>query len=732
MALPRPIRQLANKIFGKKPVNDNAENLTLTDAELKRALDPPVEPAHADALHGYVIPHPLRPLEKLDDAGTRDWVKRQNDRCDAYMQPHQARTKEFRDFLTKASGFADESIPSKAGDHWFSLYRDATTGQEVLRVRDAADGKPRVLIDPNTLAADGSTRLMAVSPSPDGRYVACAIAELGGENHQTLTVIEVETGETLDTITDLRYPDVVWNADSNGFKYSKPVYESAAFDAPITRLTVMEHELGAQTGDDSVVFDRPDIDRSAPAPLGICGDGRHDLIGMRVGTFQEMALYARHVGEEEEYRQIVPPGLTQCWPVAEEAGYLYAITTLDAPRGRLVKIDLDSPDPKKWETVIKEQDCTLQSAFFQNGKIFATCVHEADNELKIYDLKGAELGHVPVPPMSAVQCGGGDEDGFMLKISSYTAPPSLYRYDIADDKLSLVKQGKADEELKDCLVERIHATAEDGTKIPMTVIRRKDVELDGTAALKLWGYGGFNDAITPSFNAEICHWVREGGVYVVANLRGGSEFGEDWYNQGRLKHKENVFKDYTACARHLVDTKYTSSKRLVAKGYSNGGLVAAASMLKNPELFGAVVMTFPLLDMLRFDKYTIGRNWISDYGDPNKKDDFETLLAYSPVHNVKPGVKYPPVLVETGDHDDLVVPSHSYKFMAMLQAKGAGDNPALLRVHKNMGHRKQSTPQQVSAHAEMHAFTESVIGPIDQKKYKLSIKRQRGHGPKHG
>ncbi|TVQ81638.1 MAG: S9 family peptidase [Micavibrio sp.] len=698
---------------------------------LKRALNPPHDDT-VETLHGYQVHDHFRPLEKIDDKTVTDWIDRQNEKFQDYIKGSDTAQKSVRRFMAQMWNRESESIPAAYGKYAFTHYNDGRSNHAVFQVRpkDDPEAKPRVLIDPNKIDPTGKTALSGAFPSPDGKRVAYLLSE-NGSDAKTLYVMDTKTGQHLaDKIDGFRFGNVAWDKDGKGFHYGYPMNDAKK------RSFVKHHTLGADVKKDKTVFEPKDAEM-ASAGFFRPRHSKHDWISTHIGTNPKNGLYYRPSGTDAPFKKLIDDGIATVSPVAEIDGKIYTVTKLDAPKGRLVRFELNDPAPEKWETLIAEDaNDTLESAFVHQGRLFVTHSHDTADRLKVHDLDGKFQYDVKLPlPLALFSIAKftAQDKKLVFSISNDQQSGNRYEYDVAKNDFKLLKKNTLPYDLTDCVVERITATSKDGTKVPMTVIRHPDTKLDGSAAVKLYGYGGFDIPLTPAFSAGMAHWVKNGGIYVRANLRGGGEYGQDWYDQGRCENKQNVFDDFIACAEHLVKKKYTNPKRIAIEGGSNGGLLTAATVLQRPDLFGAVISAVPVIDMFRFQLGTYGAAWKSDYGDPSIKKDFETAARYSPLHNVKNGAKFPPVLIKTGDHDDRVLPWHAYKFAATMQAHGHPENQTLLRVSKNTGHGAGKSQQDSLIEiAETHAFLEKALGPIDQNAYKAALMKQAAadHGAK--
>lgn len=718
MNIRRSIRSLANKVFGKPANDNNSLQFSVSAKEQKRALDAPMDNT-VENLHGRMVSDPFRPLENLDAPETAAWLAKQNAQFQSYIAGSDKSIDSAKQFMTDALNYDGESLPGKYGQVYFRTFQKALAAQGVVQVGTSKDGPWETILDPNTLSKDGTVALSGWSPSADGKKIVYFTSEAGSDA-QTLFIYDVEKRETMkDTIENCRFTSVLWDKGSSAsFQYTYPSHDGTR------RKIIKHHTIGDDVANDKKVFESQ-LEDSFVSPSRLL-TSKYEWIWHSVGTDKNSGLYFRPYGSAEEFKELLPPKQTTIVPITEyEDGTILALTTKDAPHGKLVKFDPRDPAPEKWVTVLPEhKDDILDSAMVHKGKLFGFYSHDTADAVRVYTPEGQHLHDMPLPVQSVASFGRvlPTDDKFTMKISGFQSAGDVYSYDIEKNELTFEKKGKAPFDLNDCIVERIYATSKDGTKVPMTVIRHPDTPMDGTAATKLYGYGGFNIPLGPGFSSGVAHFVRSGGIYVQSNLRGGGEFGEDWYNGGRGPTKQNVFDDFIACAEHLIKENYTSPKRLIINGGSNGGLLTSATMLQRPELFGAVITEVAVTDMFRFHLGTYGSSWKSDYGDPGIKEDFNTAAKYSPLHNVKPGAKYPPHLIKTGDHDDRVLPWHSFKLAATLQAKSHPANDTLMRVEGRAGHGAgMPTEKIIQGYAETFAFIEKAIGPVNNAEYKAKL-----------
>lgn len=707
------------------PANDAGRlQYEITEAQKKKALNPPVDNTVVETLHGYKVSDPLRPLENLDAPETAVWVDAKNAEFSSYVAGRKVAVDQTVKFLSGAMDYPRSSLPSRHGDKYFSTFQDGLAPQPIYQVCDGPDGMPRTLFDPNTLSADGTISLSGAFPSPDGSLVAYLTSK-SGSDAQTLRIRNVATGEDLpDVIENCRFCEVLWDKDSSaGFQYTFPVTPPKDGKPPSWGRKAMHHTLGEAPDSDRQVYEKKgDAPWANPFRLPTA---QYDWVTTGLGFDQNNGIHYRPRGSDEPFKTLQESGDYQLSPVAELGnGEILALTSKDASRGRLVRFNLNDPAPEKWQDVIPEDaKDRLNDVLYHKGKLFCFYNHDTADKISVHELDGKHLHDVPLPVQSVAGLAkvNPEDDTFLLKVSSFTTPGDTYSYDIATNQLTLVKKNDCKYDLDGCIVERISAVSKDGTVIPMTVVRHPDTALDGTAALKLYGYGASNNSLGPGFSFSVLDWVKKGGIYVQANLRGGGEFGADWYDQGRMLNKINVFHDFIACAEELIKGKYTSPERQVIEGGSAGGLLTMAVMLMRPDLFGAVVSAVPVTDVVRLHK-TRGGQAIPEYGDPEIKAFFEAILEYSPYHNVKPGVELPPHLLKTGDHDTRVPPFHAFKMAALLAALSAPGTVSLLRVAKDAGHGAgKPTMKVIEEMAETVAFIESAIGPINQADYKASL-----------
>jgi prolyl oligopeptidase len=638
-----------------------------------------------DTYHGTQIADPFRWLEEPEAPDTRAFIDQQNAVARAKLDtPIRA---ELRTRLETLVNYPRISTPSRYGKG--RLVFSKNTGlqaQSVVYVQDGLTGEPRVLFDPNTFSTDGTVALSSTAISDDGSLAAYGISD-GGSDNQTIKFRNVDTGEDLaDELKDMRFSGVSFLPGKKAVVYNK-------YPDPNTRLnsTLYIHVLGKPQSEDFKLFSHP-TNPEISLYAGVTRDEKWVLIYESLGTDPRNGLLLSTPNLPRDYAKltrVLEPGVCDLGIVENDGDTLYAITDLDAPRKRLVAINANSPDRSKWKTIIPQHESdVIESVELINEKFVVTYKRDAASLISIYDKQGTKLKDVPLPTVGAAWVNGRREDRNMfVGFTSYTYPTTIYVYDFASGELKPFFEPKVNFEPDQYETKQVFYTSKDGTRVPMFITHKKGIALDGANPTLLYGYGGFNVGMSPAFSSLGVAWLERGGVFAVACLRGGDEYGTAWHEAGMLDRKQNVFDDFAAAGEYLVHEKYTSPKHLAIQGGSNGGLLVAATMLQRPDLFGAVVCQVGVLDMLRYHRWGTGRFWTTEYGNADLSEkDFRTMLAYSPLHNVKPGAHYPPLLVMTGDGDDRVVPAHSLKFVAQLLTTASPENQVLLRYETRAGH----------------------------------------------
>jgi prolyl oligopeptidase len=665
---------------------------------------------------GTKVADPYRWLEDDNSAETKAWVEAQNKVTFAYLEQIPERTK-IRERITKLWDFEKFSAPFKRGKRYFYSYNTGLQNQSVLFVTEEPKAKGRVLLDPNTLSKDGTVALSGISLTEDGRLMAYSVS-VAGSDWQTWKVRDVATGKDLaDEIQWSKASGASWRSDGSGFYYSR--YEAPQEGGALTGVNnnhqLCFHQLGTAQAEDKLIYQRPD---QPEWYLGgtVTDDGRWLVIYGSKGTNPETSVFLKDLSKPDSPVEPFLDRMDASYGVVDNEGDRFFVSTNQgAPRNRLVAIRKGQTDPSKWTEIIpqaKGRD-VLESVSLVGGRFVATWMRDAHSAIEFYDLKGKKTGTLALPALGTAGGFGGrrEDTETFYTFGSFTYPGTIYRLDLKTGKSSVFRTPKVAFKPADFEVKQVFYPSKDGTKIPMFLVHKKGLKLDGQNPTLLYGYGGFNVSLTPGFSVSRMVWLEMGGVYAMANLRGGGEYGLDWYDAGRKDKKQNVFDDFIAAAEWLIAQKVTSTPKLAINGGSNGGLLVGACLTQRPDLFGAAVPEVGVMDMLRFHKFTLGWGWKSDYGSSETKEGFATLMTYSPLHTIKSGVKYPPTLVTTGDHDDRVVPAHSHKFTATLQAAQAGTAPILTRIETSAGHGAgKPTDKAIAERADVFAFLVKNLG----------------------
>ena len=654
-------------------------------------FDYPAAPTsdQVDDYHGTPVADPYRPLEDSDAPESRAWISAQNELTEQVLGALPARDV-IRERLAQLWDYPRAGAPWREGDRWFQLRNTGLQDQDVLWVSSGPAEEGRVLLDPNGLSADGTTAVSSIAVSEDGERIAYAVSDAGSD-WRTWRVRDVASGTDLpDEIGWSKFASSAWTHDGAGFvygRYPQPPAD-AAYDAPNRDMELRYHRLGTDPSEDPVLFATPDEPEWGKEPE-VTDDGRLLVVTVWRGTDPTNRLFVADLTggiDGALVRPLIDVADARYELIAAVDGTLYVLTDRDAPRGRVIAIDLDAPDERR--EVIAEAEDALEQVRLVGGRLVAVYLHDAQHRLRIFETDGSGVVDPELPGIGTVADlqGKRTDPDLYLTFASFSAPGSVLAVSMADGAVRSVRPADLPWDPDDFVTEQVFASSEDGTRVPLFLTRRRDVTPTGDVPTLLYGYGGFQVAVGPMFKAEWLAWMERGGLLAVASLRGGGEYGRDWHDAGRLAYKQNVFDDFAACARWLAGSGWTRAERIGISGRSNGGLLVGAAMTQHPELFGAVIAEVGVMDMLRFHRFTIGWGWTSDYGSADDPEQFRTLLAYSPLHNLRAGTAYPPTLVTTGDHDDRVVPGHSFKFAATLQASQAGDAPVVIRIDTDAGH----------------------------------------------
>jgi len=663
-------------------------------------------------LHGHPISDPWIWLEDLDSPETRAWVEDQNRRTFGFLETIPQRD-EIRTRITELWNYPRCGLPFKEGHCYFDLRNDGLQNQWVLFVRNGLDGTSRVLLDPNTLSSDGTVALAGTEASRDGRLLAYGLSR-SGSDWTEWRVRDVESGNDLaDSIEWVKFSTISWTPDGNGFFYSR-------YDAPIPGEEfegqnqfhkIYYHRIGRSQSEDEWIYDRPDH-KDWNFGTQVSEDGRYLIIHVWVATNHNLVFY-RDLHSKNAVVELISRFEANYQFIGNDGPVFWFLTDQEAPLGSAVAIDTTKEGVPVLRTLIPETEHTLTQVTAVGDFFVASYLANAHTKVKVMARDGTFVRDVELPGIgtaSGFSGRPGDPETF-FDFTGFTMPATVCRYDVTSGATTELFRPALMFD-PDCFETRqVFYQSKDGTRVSMFIAHKRGLVMDGSHPTQLYGYGGFGISITPSFSSARIAWMEQGGVFAAPNLRGGGEYGEQWHQAGTKERKQNVFDDFIAAAEWLIANGYTSQTKLAIMGGSNGGLLVGASMTQRPDLFGAAVPTVGVMDMLRFHKFTIGRAWISDYGSPEDPEDFKHLLAYSPYHNIHEGRAYPPTLITTGDHDDRVVPAHSYKFAAALQAAQGGSAPILIRVDVRAGHGfGKPVSMQIGEAVDVMAFLSKVLG----------------------
>ncbi|MEZ0495773.1 prolyl oligopeptidase family protein [Sphingomonas sp. IW22] len=659
-----------------------------------------------DELFGQKIADPYRWLENdvRNDPKVAAWVTAQNEVTDAYLATLPGRAA-FKARLTELFDYERFGVPEKKGGRYFYSRNSGLQNQAVLYVRDSLNGEGRVLIDPNGWSKDGATALSEYSPSQDGKRLAYGIQD-GGSDWRTVRVLDVDSGKVLpDEVKWVKFSNLAWAKDGSGFYYSRfpaPAAEQQ-FQALNENQAVYFHKLGTAQDADQLIYSTPETPRRGHF-AEVSDDGRYLVVTTTEGTDNRYEITLIDLTTPGAKPIKLVPGLENEWSYAGNRGTtFYWLTNKDAPRSRVVAMDIANPSAIR--DVVPQDQAVLESARTIAGELVLSYLVDAKSEVRRYSPDGQMLGKVALPGIGTVAGISGDADDAeaFYAFTSFNVPTTIYRYDAKADRADAWATPKVAFDPSRYAVEQRFYNSKDGTRVPMFVVRRKDVT--GPAPTVLWGYGGFNISYTPAFSSARIAWLEQGGVFALANIRGGGEYGKAWHDGGRLANKQNVFDDFIAAGEYLIAQGVTKKDGLAVQGGSNGGLLVGAVVNQRPDLFAAALPAVGVMDMLRFDRFTAGRYWVDDYGYPSKAEDFKILRTYSPYHNVQSGKTYPAILATTADTDDRVVPGHTFKYTAMLQASDIGPKPHLVRIETRAGHGSgKPTDKIIEETADLYAF----------------------------
>jgi len=672
------------------------------------------DPAVSDNYHGTEVKDPFRWLEDDNSAETKAWVSAQNAVTDAYLKAIPQRG-EIRDRLKKLWNYERVGLPQEEGGKWFFVKNSGLQDQGVLYVADALDAESKVLLDPNTFSKDGTVALAQYRPSEDGKLLAYATSG-GGSDWNEIRVRDIATGKDLDDhLKWVKFSGISWAKDGGGFYYSR--YDAPEEGAALTQKNEFQKLYFHKTGDtqdkDTLVYERKDQPQWGIGG-GVTEDGAYLILGITQGTDPKNRCFYKSLATPgSKVVELLPDGDADYGFLGNDGPVFYFTTDLDAPRHRVIAIDTNNPERKNWKEIIPQASEPLDDVSRVGGKFFATYMKDARSRVVRFDGDGKNPLDLELPGIGTVGgFEGKDKDTRVFyAFTSFTEAGAIYRLDIASAKSELWRKPKVEFDGSPYVTEQVFFESKDGTKVPMFIVRKKDAPMDGTNRTLLYGYGGFQISQRPAFAVTRAVWLERGGILVVVNLRGGGEYGTEWHEAGRLLKKQNVFDDFIGAAEALIKKGYTKPENLAIQGGSNGGLLVGACMAQRPELFGAALPAVGVMDMLRFQKFTIGWAWEKEYGSSDNAEQFPLLYRYSPLHALKPGTRYPATLVSTADHDDRVVPAHSFKFAARLQECQVPDGPpVLIRVETSAGHGAGTALSKVIERtADEWAFLESAL-----------------------
>ena len=675
--------------------------------------------SQTDEYHGIKVEDPYRWLEDDTSASTKEWVIRQNEVTNKYLSQIRFR-QQIKDRMAKIFNYTRFGSPFRNKEYYYYYKNNGLQNQSVLYRTKGLQGKEELVIDPNTLAADGTSQLRDFEVSKDGKYASWSFSK-GGSDWQTTFVKDMTTMKDLtDSISWVKLSTAAWQG--NGFYYSR-------YPAPKTgkelstengNHQIWYHHVGTSQEKDSLIFQ----DSTHPQRFNYPSTSENEhylfLTIYDLGRgFNGNALWFRDTrSADTSFKKIVAEAGESRFSFLEEVnGKFLILTNDDAPNSKIIEVDAHHPEKENWKTIVKEGKQSLAEADISGGRIFLQYIKDATTRVYEYSTSGKKIREIKLPGLGeATGFNGFKEDKFIFySYTSFNYPTTIFRFEIATGKSSIFRKPKTLFNTSDYITTQVFYKSKDGTSIPMFIVHKTSVKPDGNNPTMLYGYGGFNVSLTPFFSIGLIPWLEQGGIYAVANIRGGSEYGESWHKAGMLLKKQNVFDDFIAAAEYLIEKKYTSAGKLALRGGSNGGLLIGVITNQRPDLFKVAIPEVGVMDMLRFQKFTIGWNWQAEYGNINNEADFKNLLTYSPLHNIRDSINYPATMVITGDHDDRVVPAHSFKYAATLQEKYKGNNPVLIRIDTNSGHGSSNIMKYIDLTADIYSFILHNIG-VDWKK----------------
>ena len=671
-----------------------------------------------DDYFGTKIADPYRWMESLDSAEVAQWVAAQNKVTFEYLDKLPLR-EHFKQRITELWNYPKVSVPVREGARYFYLKNSGLERQSPLYMREGLASEPKLVIDPNVLSPDGSLSLAQWKPSPDGRMLAYGIAE-GGADWQTLHVRDIDKGQALpDEVKWMRFSEISWTKDGKGFFYSRypEPPQGKVLEAALSDQAVYYHRVGTAQSEDRLIYSRPDL-RTWFITASVTEDGRYLLVFMYKGSDNNNRLYYSDLGDPKNpkigapVKPLIEADDAEFSAFGNSGPVLYLRTDRDAPNRKVIALDVAHPEPAAWKTIVPEGKQSIEGVNLIGGRIVAHYLVDVQSRVALFGLDGAAQGDIALPGTGTVAGIGGreDSDEVFYAFTSPLFPTTVFSYDLGNKQQNPFEAAKPAIDVTQFETRLLFATSKDGTRVPFFVTSRKGITLDGTHPTMMYGYGGFSITTQPTYRTDIPAWLEVGGLWVTVNMRGGAEYGEAWHKAGRLEKKQNVFDDFIAVAEQLIKDKYTAPSKLGIMGGSNGGLLVGAVEQQRPDLFAVALPAVGVMDMLRYDQFTGGRAWVTEYGSSSDASQFAYLIKYSPVHNVKAGSCYPATLVTTADHDDRVVPSHSFKFTAAMQAAQTCSRPILIRVETQASHGYRPTDKRIAELADEWAFAAEQMG----------------------
>ncbi len=659
--------------------------------------------------HGTLVTDPYRYMENPQDPKVIKWVEKQNKITKEFISSYPERDK-IKQRLTELWDYPKTFIPKESQGKYFYQKNQGLKNQPILYMQEGIEGTPMEILDPNTLSTDGTVALTNYSISKNAKYLTYSLSE-SGSDWQDIRVMDLEKMEnTKDEITWCKFTSIEWIGDE-GFYYTRfPQPGSVPLEDESNYQKVYYHKIGTHQSEDKLIYERPEFKELGFRPI-LSDDERYLCLNVWLGTDSKNRFYYKDLTSDGPVVRLLDDHDAGYYFIGNDDNLFYFLSDLDTPKGSVIAIDIQNPD--EVIEIIPETEDVLADAVMINDGFVGVYRHNAYYQLKIFNKDGDYVKDVQLPGLGSIEgvWGKRGSQEFFYGFSSFLYPSTVFRYDYTTSESTIFGEQVINFDPKSYETNQVFYKSKDGTKVSMFLTHKKGLELNGKNTTLLYGYGGFNISITPFYSPTTMMFLEQGGVYAVANLRGGSEYGEQWHRAGMLENKQNVFDDFISASEWLIENGYTNNKKLSIMGRSNGGLLVAACMVQRPDLFGAVLCGVPVTDMLRYHRFTVGRYWIPEYGDPQNPDHFEFMYAYSPLHNVEKGVEYPPTLITTADTDDRVVPAHAYKFGATLQKAQKGKNPILVRVDTKAGHGQgKPTSMVIEEQVDIFSFIFKVCG----------------------